>query len=134
MTRPGVVPSIVVIVSLIAGLGLGLLAAWWFPLRLAPASPAALNPMWRADYILMTAQAYSLDGDLATARRRLQELIEADPSDSGVNGDQALGSLVAQRGLEAIAGDMPPEEVGRLARLAAALGVQLPELQPYMVY
>jgi hypothetical protein len=124
----------IIVVSLVAGLGLGVLAAWWFPLHSPLASPAALNQMWRADYILMTAQAYSLDGDLATARQRLQELVEADPSGPGESGDQALGSLVAQRGLEAIAEGMPPEEVGRLARLAAALGVQLPELQPYMAY
>lgn len=112
---------IVVVIGLAAGFGLGLAIGWFFPIHAPQSTPAALAPMWQADYILMTAQAYSLDGNLAAARQRLSKLGHAD-----------LGAIVAQRGLQALAEGEPLEDVGRLARLAAALGTRPPELEPYM--
>ncbi len=111
----------IIIIGLAVGFGIGAAIGWWFPINIPLTSPAKLDPMWQADYILMTAQAYSLDGDLAAATQRLSELGYAD-----------LGAMVAERGQAAIAEGMPPEDLGRLARLAAALGTRLPELEPYM--
>jgi hypothetical protein len=119
----------IVVVGLAAGFGIGIAIGWGFPINAPQTSPAALAPMWQADYILMTAQAYSLDGNLTTAQQRLQELGYTDPSPSS---EQTLGAIVAQRGLEAIAENLPPEDIGCLARLAAALGTRLPELEPYL--
>lgn len=110
-----------VVGGLIIGFGIGLGIGWLFPLHPPQTTPVALAPMWQADYILMTAQAYSLDGDLATAQQRLNDLGYAN-----------AGAVVARRGLQAIAENAPPEDVGRLARLAAALGARLPELDPYL--
>jgi hypothetical protein len=69
----------------------------------------------------MTAQAYSLDGDLDAARQRLAMLDGGDP-----------GAQVAQRGEQALAEDLPPSYIGSLARLAAALGARAPALEPYL--
>ncbi len=115
--------GLLIIVGLAAGFGGGAAIGWWFPLRSPQTTPDALDPMWQSDYILMTAQAYSLDGDLATAQQRLDALGLADP-----------GARVAARGQEAIAEGLPLEDVGRLARLAAALGTRLPELEPYLTH
>lgn len=114
--------GIVIVVGLALGLGAGLAIGWSLPLQVTLTSPADLSPMWKADYVFMTAQAYSLDGDLAAARQRLSVL---DPQ-------LDLGELVAQRGLQAIAEGALPEDIARLARLAAALGTRLPELEPFM--
>lgn len=118
--RLGIIIGIV-IMGLAVGFGIGVGIGWGVPINVPQTSPAALDPMWQADYILMTAQAYSLDGDLTTAQQRLQDLGYTDP-----------GSMVAQRGQQAIAENLPPEDIGRLARLAAALGTRLPELEPYL--
>ncbi len=112
---------LVIVVGLALGAGGGLAAGWSFPINPVKTDPVALSPQWQSDWILMTAQAYSLDGDLASARQRLALLGEAD-----------LGARVAGRGEEAIAEQLPPTYVGALARLAAALGAHSPVLDPYL--
>ncbi len=112
---------VVILAGLAIGFGLGAFLGWWFPLHISPTTPAALHPLWQADYILMTAQAYSLDGDLNLARQRLSALGLSD-----------AGEAVAQRGQAAMAEGLSAEDIGRLARLAAALGTRRPELEPYL--
>ena len=112
---------VVVILGLALGLGLGLAAGWSWPVGTVKTLPSALSPDWQADWVLMTAQAYSLDGDLELARQRIALLDKGD-----------LGMRVAQRGEQAIAEDLPPNYIGALARLAAALGARTATLDAYL--
>lgn len=112
---------LVIVLGLAVGIASGLAIGWLQPINTVKTDPSALSADWRADWVLMTAQAYSLDGDLGAARQRLAMLGAGDP-----------GAQVAQRGKQAIADELPPSYVGSLARLAAALGARPPELDPYL--
>ena len=111
----------VIVLGLAIGVGIGLAVGWNWPISPPKTTPAALSTDWQADWVLMTAQAYSLDGDLELARQRLAMLGEGDP-----------GVRVADRGDLAIAEELPPSYIGALARLAAALGARTPTLAPYL--
>jgi len=112
---------LVIIFGLVVGAGLGIVAGWYWPLQPPQTVPAALAADWQADWILMTAEAYHLDGDLALARQRLQVLGPGNP-----------GLRAAERGQQAIAEGLPPPYLGTLARLSAALGARSPALEPYL--
>jgi hypothetical protein len=112
---------IVIIFGLAVGLGIGLAVGWSLPVSTVKTPPSALSADWQSDWVLMTAQAYSLDGDLEQARQRIALL-----------GDGDLGARVAQRGEQAIAEGLPPSYVGALARLAAALGARTATLDAYL--
>jgi len=112
---------IVIILGLAVGIGIGLAVGWNWPISPPKTAPAALSADWQADWVLMTAQAYSLDGDLELARQKLVMLGEGDP-----------GARVAERGELAIAEELPPSYIGALARLAAALGARTSTLAPYL--
>jgi len=112
---------LMIVLGLAVGLGVGLTIGWSFPVNTVKTDPSVLSAEWQADWALMTAQAYSLDGDLDAARQRLALLGEGDP-----------GARVAQRGEQAIAEELPPSYIGTLARLAAALGARAPALSPYL--
>ena len=111
----------VIVLGLVIGLGLGLTVGWLFPVTPVKTAPSSLSPDGQADWILMTAQAFSLDGDLDLAKQRLA-LLGADD----------LGARVAARGEQAIAEGLPPDYVGALARLAAALEARSDALSPYL--
>jgi len=110
-----------IILGLAVGAGIGLTVGWIAPISSPQAAPSVLSAEWQSDWVLMTAQAYSLDGDLNLARQRLVLLGEGDP-----------GVRVAQRGEQALAEGLPPAYLGTLARLAAALGARTPTLAPYL--
>ena len=112
---------LVVVLGLVVGVASGLAIGWSWPISTVKTDPSALSVDWQADWVLMTAQAYSLDGDLDAARQRLAMLGGGDP-----------GPQVAQRGERAMAEELPPSYIGSLARLAAALGARTPELDPYL--
>ena len=112
---------IAVVLGLAIGIGIGLTVGWLFPVTTVKTAPSSLSPDWQADWILMTAQAFSLDGDLDLAKQRLAVLDMGD-----------LGARVAQRGEQAIAEGLPPNYVGALARLAAALETRTDALSPYL--
>jgi hypothetical protein len=112
---------LVIVLGLAMGLGAGLAVGWSFPVNTVKTDPTVLSVEWQADWTLMTAQAYSLDGDLDVARQRLAFLGEGDP-----------GARVAQRGEQAIAEGLPPSYIGTLARLAAALDARSPALSDYL--
>jgi hypothetical protein len=111
----------VTVLGLAIGLGLGLTVGWLFPVTTVKTAPSSLSPDGQADWILMTAQAFSLDGDLDLARQRLALLGAGD-----------LGARVAARGEQAIAEGLPPNYIGALARLAAALDSRTDVLSPYL--
>ena len=112
---------VAVVLGLAFGIGIGLTVGWFFPVTTVKTAPPSLSPDWQADWILMTAQAFSLDGDLDLAKQRLALLDGGD-----------IGTRVAERGEQAIAEGLPPNYVGALARLAAALETRTDTLSPYL--
>ncbi len=112
---------VTIILGLAVGASIGLTVGWIAPINSPQTAPSVLSAKWQSDWVLMTAQAYSLDGDLNLARQRLALLGEGD-----------AGAQVARRGEQALDEGLPPAYVGTLARLAAALGVRTPVLTPYL--
>jgi hypothetical protein len=113
--------TVVIFLGVTLGIGLGLAAGWGFPIRTVKTTPAALSADWQSDWVLMTAQAYSLDLDLDQARQRLGLLGSDDP-----------GARVAQCGERAIAEGLPPNYIKVLAQLADALGARTPTLSSFL--
>jgi len=67
------------VISIVAGLALGLLAGWSRSLDIVNASPATLRQDFQLDIVLMVAEIYHQDSNLPDAQRRLAFL---DPDDS----------------------------------------------------
>jgi len=63
-------------IAIAFGVGTGLLAGWVFfpPASSAAAAPESLRSDFQSDYVLMTAEIYAKDGDVADAAVRLQFL------------------------------------------------------------
>jgi len=103
-------------------LALGFAAGWWlWPVEYTNTAPNVLRRDYRDDYVVMTATAYGIDGDLERARERLKLLDPAEPATPVVE--------LAERLIEA-GGNV--EDTTRLARLAWALGALPPTLTPYL--
>lgn len=99
------------LLTLLAGLGLGLLVAWVIaPVEYLDAAPALLRADYKDQYRLMVASAYAANGNLERARSRLALLEDPDSV-------QAL-TAQAQR---ALAAGQPWESVRLLAVLASDL-------------
>ena len=63
------------------GAALGLLVTWVFwPIEFKNADLANLRPSLKEDYVRMVAVAYEADGDLATAKKRLETLGYDNPA------------------------------------------------------
>jgi hypothetical protein len=108
-------------IGIAVGLALGTAIGWWiWPVTYTNTSPAALREDYRDDYILMTATAYEVEGDLEQARSRLERLNPEEPAAPVID---LAERLMAAGGRE--------EEIARLARLAQALGTTDPALAPY---
>ncbi len=110
-----------ILLGLALGVAAGLALGWYLPLTPAKTDPSSLSAEWQSDWILMTAEAYHLDGDLQAARERLGMLGEGDP-----------GARVVDRARQGISSGLPPAYIGALARLAAALNARSPDLDPYL--
>ncbi len=65
--------AIAILIGLAAGLYYGLALN---PVQYVDTAPAALDPAYKADYVLMTAEIYRRDGDFAAALNRLRLLGE----------------------------------------------------------
>jgi hypothetical protein len=81
------------VIAIALGLGLGLFYGWVVsPVELIDTAPNTLREDYRADYVLMVAEAYTVDGDLELAVRRLAMLGDQHPieiiSEAGVFGAQ----------------------------------------------
>lgn len=104
------------LLSLVIGIALGLSIAWLVaPVEFQNADPADLRPPLKEDYVRLISAAYELDGDLTTARRRLQAL-------KLVNETRTFDDLIAKDKLgsnNAITRDA-------LIHLGNALGLKLP--------
>jgi hypothetical protein len=68
------------LIAILAGIALGLIYGWVIsPVRYVETSPDTLRVDYKADYVLMVAEAYQDEKDLAAALRRLALLGEAPP-------------------------------------------------------
>jgi hypothetical protein len=110
-----------ILLGLLAGAGLGLYLGWvaW-PTEFTQADPVILEDKYRRDYALMIATAYALDGDLATARRRLANLDEQD-------GNAWLLTVT----VDAILAQADVADIERLVQLSTDLGLYSPVMAPY---
>lgn len=114
------------LLSLLAGLGLGLVYAWSIsPARVTDAQPMALRADFKDHYRSAIAAAYNATGDLARAQARLSLL-------GDTNSTEALNAQ-AQRMLASNASGQSFEEADQVVALASALdqnAVNIPTLTP----
>jgi hypothetical protein len=108
--------------GLLLGVAFGLFLGWvaW-PAEFSDTDPTFLNDGYQRDYALMIASAYSLDGDLSIARRRLRSLGLEDSSGwlLLVTVDHILNS-----------GDETGSRL--LVKLSSDLGLYSPAMDPYL--
>lgn len=70
------------LIVILVGVGIGLAYGWVVnPVEYVDTSPDTLRSDYKADYVLMVAEAYDRDGDLYLAVRRLALLGELPLSD-----------------------------------------------------
>ncbi|NLG72505.1 MAG: hypothetical protein GX495_10770 [Chloroflexi bacterium] len=68
-------------IAIAIGMGLGLFYGWVInPIEFTDTAPSSLSIDYKADYVLMVAEAYQADRDLLRARERLAPLGGASPS------------------------------------------------------
>jgi hypothetical protein len=99
------------VIGLAIGVAVGLLYGWLVqPVEFVDTSPDSLRVDYRTDYVLMVAEVYQAEGDLAAAQRRLAALGPQPPADTveaaiAYADDQHFASADVDR-LEALAGDL----------------------------
>ena len=108
--------------GLLVGVAFGLFLGWvaW-PAEFSETDPTFLDESYQRDYALMIASAYSLDGDLSTAQRRLRSLGLEDSTgwlllvtvDHILNSGDQMGSR-------------------HLVGLSSDLGLYSPAMDPYL--
>jgi len=70
------------VIALVIGLGLGLLYGWKInPVQFVDTTPASLRADYRADYVLMIAEAFDADQNTDLAIRRLAVFGSDTPAD-----------------------------------------------------
>jgi hypothetical protein len=78
---------IFIFVALIAGIGLGLAYGWLVdPVEYFDLTPDTLRADYKADYVLMTAEAYRAEQDPGLAARRLAVFGSRSPSSIAAEG------------------------------------------------
>jgi hypothetical protein len=76
-----------VLISLIAGIGMGLAYGWLVdPVEYYDLTPDTLRADYKADYVLMVAEAYRVEQDPGLAARRLAVFGSQSPSSIAENG------------------------------------------------
>ena len=99
------------LVAISIGVGLGLLIGWFFfPVQYVDTSPDTLRVDYKSDYVLMVAEAYSVESDLQAALRRLALL-----------GSQPPAEIVREAILFAERQGYPDFDVALMQSLASAL-------------
>jgi hypothetical protein len=105
------------ILSILLGVGAGLAVGWVVqPARYANTHMDSLRSDYMADYVLMVAEAYGTDGDLAAAVNNLETLSTEKPI-----------RTVQQAIITAQQIGYAPEDIELLGRLAQAVQVWFPE-------
>jgi hypothetical protein len=78
---------IFILISLIVGVGMGLAYGWYIdPVDFFDLTPDTLRADYKADYVLMTAEAYHTEQDPALAARRLAIFGTQSPSSIATEG------------------------------------------------
>jgi hypothetical protein len=78
---------IFILLALIAGIGIGIAYGWYIdPVDYFDLTPDTLRPDFRADYVLMTAEAYRIEQDPGLAARRLAIFGTKSPSAIAADG------------------------------------------------
>jgi hypothetical protein len=78
---------IFIVIALVVGIGLGLAYGWYIdPVDFFDLTPEMLSADYKADYVLMTAEAYRLEHDPGLAARRLAIFGAQSPSAIAANG------------------------------------------------
>lgn len=106
---------ILFLLAILVGIVLGLLYGWEInPVKYVDTTPNSLSEDYKTDYVLMVAEIYHADGDLAGARTRLEDL-----------GKPALES-VQQAILSGEENDYISADLEQMRGLASALQNQAP--------
>jgi hypothetical protein len=104
------------VVAVIAGIALGIVYGWVIdPVEYVDATPDILRADYRADYVLMVAEAYQADQDSNQAARRLA-ILGSEPPARIVN--SAIDYARAQ--------DFTPDEITLLEGLLTAMQLYQP--------
>jgi hypothetical protein len=78
---------IFIILALLAGIGIGLVYGWLVdPVDFFDLPPDSLRADYKADYVLMTAEAYRVEQDAGLAARRLAIFGSQSPSAIAASG------------------------------------------------
>ncbi|HSJ55968.1 MAG TPA: PT domain-containing protein [Anaerolineae bacterium] len=111
--KAGLILAAIVVLGLGAGIAIGLVLGWVVvPVRYVDTSIADLAPNHKDDYIVLVASGYVLDGNMARAQSRLDEL-------EVPNVGQSLSSMVDRW----IAEGRDEAEIRALVTLARDMGV-----------
>lgn len=110
------------LVGLLVGAGLGLFLGWvaW-PTEFTDADPTVLADNFQRDYTLMIAAAYDVEGDLPAAERRLAEL-----------GKEDTEAWLLAVTVDHILAGQDQLEIRQLVKLASALNLYSPAMEPYL--
>lgn len=85
--RPNRFRLVLLLLALVTGIGLGLAYGWYIdPVDFFDLPPDTLSADYKADYVLMTAEAYRLEQDPGLAARRLAIFGAQSPSAIAANG------------------------------------------------
>lgn len=113
---------LLLVTGVCGGIGIGLLIGWIVaPVEYIDTDMSYLHAAYKDDFVLMTSEAYALDGDLDAAHARLALLQLPDPA-----------MAVADLAEKAISQNQPLSNIRALATLAAVLGAQRDALLPYL--
>jgi len=120
--RTGLILAMLIAGGLAAGIGLGLIFGWvvW-PVSYTNTNLTNLSTADQETYIVLVAAAYASDHDLEKASARL-DLLEAP------NAPQWVSELTDRY----IAASRNPTDIGHLAELARALGVDTAQMAPFL--
>ena len=100
-----------VVLALIAGIALGLAYGWLIdPVDYFDLTPDTLSADYKADYVLMTAEAYRLEQDPGLAARRL-----------AIFGTKSPSAIAADGLAYARTGGLPDEDIALIQDLVTAL-------------
>ena len=76
-----------IVLALLAGIGIGIAYGWYVdPVDYFDTTPDTLRADYRADYVLMTAEAYQVEQDPGLAARRLAIFGTKSPSAIAADG------------------------------------------------
>jgi hypothetical protein len=102
---------IFIVLALLAGIGIGLAYGWFInPVDYFDLTPDTLRSDYKADYVLMVAEAYRSEQDPGLAARRL-----------AVFGSQSPSEIAATGLADARISGFPNEDIAQMQELVTAL-------------